>query len=72
MLTAIDYAIDMGLADPSKLTVLGGSHGGFLTTHLIGQVQQVFKHFFCLPNGAPNQEFSIFLAEIFNRRRINL
>lgn len=38
MLTAIDHAVDMGLVDPSKITVLGGSHGGFLTTHLIGQV----------------------------------
>ena len=38
MLTAIDYVIEKNLADPSKVAVLGGSHGGFLTTHLIGQV----------------------------------
>ncbi|XP_010246335.1 PREDICTED: acylamino-acid-releasing enzyme isoform X2 [Nelumbo nucifera] len=37
VLTAIDHAIEMGLVDPSKIAVLGGSHGGFLTTHLIGQ-----------------------------------
>lgn len=41
MLAAVDHAIEMGLADPSKITVLGGSHGGFLTTHLIGQVLQL-------------------------------
>ncbi|KAK2647146.1 hypothetical protein Ddye_022341 [Dipteronia dyeriana] len=44
VLTAIDHVIDMGLASPSKLTVLGGSHGGFLTTHLIGQQVSYFTH----------------------------
>jgi acylaminoacyl-peptidase len=41
VLNAIDHVIDLGLASPSKIAVLGGSHGGFLTTHLIGQVKQV-------------------------------
>ncbi|XP_073056757.1 acylamino-acid-releasing enzyme 1 isoform X2 [Primulina eburnea] len=42
VLTAIDYVVDKGLADPSKIAVLGGSHGGFLTTHLIGQAPDRF------------------------------
>ncbi|KAL5542092.1 hypothetical protein UlMin_009802 [Ulmus minor] len=42
VLTAIDHAIDIGHADPSKIAVLGGSHGGFLTTHLIGQAPDKF------------------------------
>ncbi|GAB4851013.1 hypothetical protein Ancab_030309 [Ancistrocladus abbreviatus] len=42
VLTAIDHVVDMKLADPSKIAVLGGSHGGFLTTHLIGQAPEKF------------------------------
>ena len=38
VLTALDHVIETKLANPSKIAVLGGSHGGFLTTHLIGQV----------------------------------
>ncbi|KAK7279307.1 hypothetical protein RJT34_24355 [Clitoria ternatea] len=42
VLSAIDHVINLGLADPSKITVMGISHGGFLTTHLIGQAPEKF------------------------------
>ncbi|CAL1396505.1 unnamed protein product [Linum trigynum] len=42
VLAAIDHAIDKGLASPNRIAVVGGSHGGFLTTHLIGQAPDKF------------------------------
>ncbi|CAM0872110.1 unnamed protein product [Alopecurus aequalis] len=38
VLTAVEFVIKRGLIDASRVAVVGGSHGGFLTTHLIGQV----------------------------------
>ncbi|XP_031380490.1 acylamino-acid-releasing enzyme-like isoform X3 [Punica granatum] len=42
VIAAIDHLIHSGLTNPSKIAVLGGSHGGFLTTHLIGQAPDRF------------------------------
>ncbi|CAJ1966980.1 unnamed protein product [Sphenostylis stenocarpa] len=42
VLSAMDHVINLGLASPSKITVMGISHGGFLTTQLIGQAPDRF------------------------------
>ena len=42
-LAALDAAAAAGLADASDVAVCGGSHGGFLTGHLLGQHPSKFK-----------------------------
>ena len=36
-LSGVDYLVGKGIADPQRLGVTGGSHGGFMTCWLIGQ-----------------------------------
>lgn len=35
LLTGLDHLVATGLADPHRLGVLGGSHGGFMAAHLV-------------------------------------
>eukprot|EP00271_Cylindrocystis_brebissonii_P008724 TRINITY_DN23204_c0_g1_i1.p1 TRINITY_DN23204_c0_g1~~TRINITY_DN23204_c0_g1_i1.p1 ORF type:complete len:820 (-),score=144.15 TRINITY_DN23204_c0_g1_i1:1094-3553(-) len=43
VLAALDKVMSLGYADSNRVAVLGGSHGGFLAAHLIGQVPDRFR-----------------------------
>ncbi|KAM7278226.1 hypothetical protein ACFE04_005360 [Oxalis oulophora] len=63
VLVAIDHVVDSGLATPSNISVLGGSHGGFLTTHLIGQAPDKFVAA-CARNPVCNLAFMVGTTDI--------
>ncbi|RFU80095.1 prolyl oligopeptidase family domain-containing [Trichoderma arundinaceum] len=37
LLSGMDYLVEAGLADPSRLDLIGGSYGGYMTTWLVTQ-----------------------------------
>lgn len=43
VLTALNQVIKNGMADPDKVSVMGGSHGGFMALHLLGQVSELVQ-----------------------------
>ncbi|KAG0579472.1 hypothetical protein M758_4G100500 [Ceratodon purpureus] len=43
VLAALNLVVKNGLADPNKVSVMGGSHGGFLASHLLGQAPDKFR-----------------------------
>eukprot|EP00198_Chlamydomonas_reinhardtii_P011561 XP_001700898.1 acylaminoacyl-peptidase [Chlamydomonas reinhardtii] len=40
---SVEAAVAEGLVDKSRVSVVGGSHGGFLTAHLLGQHPAAFR-----------------------------
>ncbi|CAI5509579.1 unnamed protein product [Closterium sp. Naga37s-1] len=43
LLEAIDRVVELGYVDAARMAVIGGSHGGFLAGHLIGQEPDRFR-----------------------------
>jgi len=50
---SVDHVVKMGLVDSKRLAICGGSHGGFLTGHCLGQYPDLFKAA-CMRNPVTN------------------
>lgn len=42
-IAVVEQLVEKGLANKGNLYVMGGSHGGFITTHLIGKYPSMFQ-----------------------------
>lgn len=60
---ALTAAIDHGWADSTKIAAVGGSHGGFISSHLVGQHPDAFRAA-VLRNPVCNISLMIHLSDI--------
>lgn len=40
LMTAVDRVIEMGFVDPTRMAVMGGSYGGYMTNWIVGQTDR--------------------------------
>ena len=61
VLRAIDWAVERGLADPRRVGVMGLSHGGYLTSWLIGHHPRPFRG---RRGGEPGQQLGFLVRRL--------